>query len=173
MNLDQIRALAGIPMHRGGEQQIVEAKSFAPVKADGHYDITVPESAVGKVAIALAKEGLPVDVTFDGTENFFFNFKSSELKDKADAIVKVFVRESIQDLSLNSGQRKSLEYALTDLLKAEGLDPTGLEITHVQDEGDCKKAVYVYEKDGKDVTANIYFNATIGENSIVDFKEVK
>lgn len=93
MNLDQIRALAGIPMRRSTGQQITEAKTFAPVKADGHFDITVPESAVGKIAIALAKEGLPVDVTYDGMENFFFNFKSSELKDKAASLAQAYVKE--------------------------------------------------------------------------------
>lgn len=94
MDLNQLRALAGIPMQHGQKKTVVaEAKTYAPVKTDGHFDITVPESAVGKVAIALAKEGLPVDITYDGMENFFFNFKSSELKDKAAELAKSFIKE--------------------------------------------------------------------------------
>lgn len=98
MNKDQLRALAGIPMVRDidGKKTVIEQK-FAPVKADGHFDITVPESKVGKLAVALAKEGLPVDVTYDGMENFFFNFKSSELKDKAEKVVKSIVREDVNE----------------------------------------------------------------------------
>ena len=111
MNLDQIRALAGIPMHRGTSKQITEAKSFAPVKADGHFDITVPESAVGKVAIALAKEGLPVDVTYDGMENFFFNFKSSELKDKAAELAKSYVKEDQQVNEDDHNEKVEIHYS--------------------------------------------------------------
>lgn len=175
MDLKQLRALAGLPMasYDGAYKPVEEAKTFAPVKADGHFDITVPESAVGKLAIALAKEGLPVDVTYDGMENFFFNFKSSELKAKAEEFAKSYVKESIQDIELNDDQRKGLEWAISDLLKAEGIEPTGLEVTHVQDEGDGKKAIYVYEKDGKDVTNTIRFTANISDSSVTDFKEIK
>lgn len=226
MNFDQLRALAGIPMANSadGRKAVVEATKFAPVKADGHFDITVPESQVGKIAVALAKEGLPVDVTYDGMENFFFNFKSSELKDKAAKIANVKpvkedakyiarknydlndgtwyvdkpdgsmhtkgiqefeakalakklndgIKEAIQYKDLSDAQLRGLQYAIGDLLTAEGIEHSGLEVTHVQDEGDALKAIYVYEnKTGKDTTSTILFKAKFTDNGVEDFKEIK
>lgn len=81
--------------------------------------------------------------------------------------------ETIQDFDLNDAQRRDLEYKLTDLFAADGVETTGLEVTHVQDEGDCFKVFFVYEKNKKDIKTSMYFNARFTQSGVENFTEKK
>lgn len=74
-------------------------------------------------------------------------------------------------MNLTPDQNRALEHAISDELSKEGRD-IDVEVTHVQDEGDCMKAFYVFEdpKTGKERHGSIYFTARILDYEVEDFQ---
>lgn len=83
--------------------------------------------------------------------------------------------ESIKDLDLTPDQNRALEHAVGDFLSKELGKDLDVEVTHVQDEGDCMKLFYAYEdpKTNKERTGSMYFTARILDHSVEDFAEKK
>ncbi len=87
----------------------------------------------------------------------------------------------ITDLTLNSKQLDALGRCITDIYEAEELQTCGLEVFHVHDEGGYMKASFTYEcygQVGEKVkpflrSGSIYFTATIGDDYVQDFTEVR
>lgn len=78
----------------------------------------------------------------------------------------------IRTVTLTAVQLRSLANCVERRFIDEGLEPTGLEVSDVQDEGDCYKAFVVYEFRGRNCHNSIYFTARIEKYDVADFKEV-
>ena len=79
----------------------------------------------------------------------------------------------IKDLELSEEILGRLAGFIEDLYTAENIVVSGLEVTHVQDEGDCHKAFFCYENaQNRLMRSSVYFTACIGDKVITDFEEV-
>lgn len=76
----------------------------------------------------------------------------------------------ITDMTLTEIQKNKLEQKISDHIGEE------VEVSHCQNEGDCYKAFYSYEKrDGRIGCNSIYFSAWFHNNSdgVTDFQEME
>lgn len=80
----------------------------------------------------------------------------------------------IRDLELSEKQLTRLANFLEDLYLEDQIEVTGLEVNHVQDEGDCYKVFYSYENVACKLRRDsMYFTAAIGNDDVTDFEEVR
>ena len=81
----------------------------------------------------------------------------------------------MKTVDLTPDQNRALEHAVSDLLTKELGKDIDVEVTHVQDEGDCMKLFYGYDepKTEKPRNGSLYFKANILPRKIQDFRVVK
>jgi hypothetical protein len=79
----------------------------------------------------------------------------------------------IKDLTLNEAQKGSLAGRIEDLYLQEQIFISGVEVTHAQDEEDCRKVFFIYEREnGTEGRNSIYCDFAIRDTEVTDFEEV-